>query len=78
MANAADRTLAKWAVGTLVGSLGLVGVAKLGDAPKVQQTDEVVQTCLLPDGEEGFLYEGDLCLTTPPIVGDPVPVTDPA
>jgi hypothetical protein len=73
MPNAADRTLAKWAVGSLVGSLGLVGVAKLGDAPKTQPTSRTVeyQTCVTDDGQSGFLYEDGLCLTNPPLVGTP-------
>ena len=77
MANPTDRTLAKWLVGTLLGSLGLVGVAKLGDAPRTptKAEDRGARTCTLPGGQVGLLYQGGLCLTTPPLVGDPIPAT---
>ena len=81
MPNAADRTLAKWGACVLVSALGLVGVAKLGDAenngrsPKDRDNNHAL--CTLPDGTEGLTYEnGSLCLPNPPFVGTPDTVVD--
>ena len=77
MANAADRTLAKWAVCVVVGAAGLVGVAKLADVDKAEigrgaDLENNHALCTLPDGSEGLTYEnGSLCLPNPPLVGTP-------
>ena len=81
MANAVDRTLAKWVACVLVSALGLVGVARLGDADTNARTpkdrDNNHALCTLPDGNEGLTYEnGSLCLANPPFVGTPDTVVD--
>ena len=82
MANTGDRTFAKWIVCVAVGALGLVGVAKLGDADKSviargENLENNHALCTLPDGTVGLTYEnGSLCLPNPPLVG--IPDTVPA
>ena len=76
MPNSADRTLAKWGACVLVSALGLVGVAKLGDADTnggtAKDSGNNHALCTLPDGSEGLTYEnGSLCLPNPPFVGTP-------
>ena len=77
MANAANRTLAKWAACVVVGAVGLVGVAKLADVdksvgPRGADLENNHAICTLPDGSKGLTYEnGSLCLPNPPFVGTP-------
>lgn len=62
MPNAADRTLATWALGSIIASLGLVGVAKLGDAdksviPRGSDLENNHALCELPDGTTGITFD---------------------
>jgi hypothetical protein len=88
MANESDRTLVKWAVGTVIGSLGLVGAAKLGDAPKETRvpvekvaengvaSDTSGKSCTMAGGKKGHIIASGLCGTTAPFAGSAPDSTD--